>query len=91
MNDENTARNLNAEDKLKLPIARESWFPLLRYEALTRPAGASTLRGRLKQQGYDASLAKVQEAIDFIDPQTAESKVDYPEECSELPSQAGSS
>eukprot|EP01043_Picozoa_sp_COSAG02_P095900 COSAG02_NODE_32226_length_519_cov_20.814286_1_plen_155_part_01 len=46
------ASTLTDEERLSLPITREAWYPLLRYEALTQPAGTAVLRRRLKHQGW---------------------------------------
>ena len=43
-------------EKLSLPITRERWFPLLNYEAVTHPAAAGTLRGRLREAGASCGL-----------------------------------
>ena len=70
---------------MSLPITREAWYPLLRYEALTQPAGTAVLRRRLKHQGHNVTAEQVRQALDVIDPQIVESKFEFPEECNRQP------
>ena len=71
--------------QLSEPITREKWYPLLRYEALTKPAGDSALRKRLKMQGYDVSAGDLRTALDVLDPQTVESTFKFPPACEQPP------
>ena len=58
------------------PITREKWYPLLRYEMLTHPAGATTLKARLAAAGHDGvPAAKVQLAMDVIQPETVDAGI----------------
>ena len=79
------AESLSDAERLSLPITREVWYPLLRYEALTRPGGIAVLRRRLKQQGHDVPSEKIRQALDVIDPQVVDSKFEFPEECNRQP------
>ena len=65
-------------EKLSLPITRERWFPLLNYEAVTHPAAAGTLRGRLREAGFDVTVAQIRQAMDVIDPDVVTSSAHEP-------------
>ena len=60
------------------PVTREKWYPLLRYEMLTHPAGAATLKARLAAAGHDSvPAAKIQLAMDVIQPETVDAGVKH--------------
>ena len=70
--------DLLPSEKLSLPITRERWFPLLNYEAVTHPAAAGTLRGRLREAGFDVTVAQIRQAMDVIDPDVVTSSTHEP-------------